>query len=89
MSLKVEFGKMVRQKRLAIGMRQMQLAKLADIELRHVYNIEQGITEPKLRTVVVLADILNLDLNKLRQYALHDADGVYWKSYDLPKDTPK
>lgn len=91
MSFQVEFGKMVRQKRKAKDMKQMQLAKLADIELRHIYNIENGLVEPKLRTVIVFADILKLDLNELKQYAVHDTDGIYWKSLDAEqqKETNK
>lgn len=83
MSLKVEFGKMVRKNRKELNMRQMELSKLADIDLRHVYNIESGRVEPKLRTVIVLADILELDLNELKPFALHDECGIYWKSYDV------
>lgn len=82
MSLQVEFGKMVRQEREARGMKQMQLAKIADIELRHIYNIENGLVEPKLRIIIVVSDILKLDLNALKQYAAHDTDGIYWKSLD-------
>ncbi len=82
MSFQVEFGKMVRQEREARGMKQIQLAKCADIELRHIYNIENGLVEPKLRIIIVFADILKLDLNELKQYAAHDADGIYWKSFD-------
>lgn len=82
MSLQVEFGKMVRQKRKAKDMKQMQLAKLADVETRHIYNIEKGLVEPKLRIIIVFSDILELDLNELKQYAKHDTDGMYWKSFD-------
>ncbi len=85
MSFQAEFGKMVRQTREKRGLKQNQLARLADIELRHIYNIENGLVEPKLRTVVVFSDILDLDLNVLKQYAAHDTDGIYWKGFDSKK----
>lgn len=82
MSLKIEFGRMVRTNRKLLKMRQMELSKLADMDLRHIYNIERGLKEPKLRTVIVLADILKLDLNALKAFAGHDENGIYWKFYD-------
>lgn len=89
MSLKIEFGRMVRAKRKLLEMRQMELSKLADIDLRHVYNIELGLKEPKLRTVIVLADILKLDLNALKAFAEHDENGVYWKFYDTLEESER
>lgn len=82
MSFQIEFGKMVRQKRKMLGMKQGKLDTLADVETRHIYNIEKGLVEPKLRIIIVFSDILGLDLNELKQYATHDADGIYWKIFD-------
>lgn len=82
MSFQIEFGKMVRQKRKMLGMKQGKRATLADVETRHIYNIEKGLVEPKLRIIIVFSDILGLDLNELKQYATHDADGIYWKIFD-------
>ena len=65
-----------------LGMKQGKLATLADVETRHIYNIEKGLVEPKLRIIIVFSDILGLDLNELKQYATHDADGIYWKIFD-------
>ena len=75
MSLQIVFGRLVRESRIAQGYTQEQLAELADI------------TEPGLRIVTALADILGIDLNLLKPFAVHDAKGYYRKEYDVKGTT--
>ncbi len=82
MALQIEFGRIVRENRAEKHYTQEWLAELVDITARHMYTVEYGEAEVGLRTAVALADILDIDLNILKQYALHDADGRYRKEYD-------
>lgn len=82
MSLQNEFGRIVQEKRAEKDYTQQALAELADITVRHMHTVEYGEAEVGLRTAIALADILDIDLNILKQYALHDADGRYRKEYD-------
>lgn len=82
MSIQKEFGRIVREKRKAIGYTQEVLAEKADITTRHMHTVEFGEAEPGLRMAVAIADILDIDLNELKQYAVHDADDRYLKIYD-------
>lgn len=69
MSLQIEFGRMIRESRIARGYTQEELAELADITARYMHNIEYGKSEVGLRTATVLADILDIDLNILKPFA--------------------
>lgn len=87
MSLQIVFGRLVRESRIAQGYTQEQLAELADITARHLHTIEYGETEPGLRIVTALADILGIDLNLLKPFAVHDVKGYYRKEYDVKGTT--
>ncbi|MGN0519336.1 MAG: helix-turn-helix domain-containing protein [Candidatus Fimenecus sp.] len=78
MSLKAEFGKAVRNIREKTGKSQYELARMVDVSLRHIYNIEHGRTDPQLSTVCRLAVCLDIDLNAFKQYVTSD-DGIFWK----------
>lgn len=82
MSLQNEFGRIVQEKRAEKDYTQEELAEKADITVRHMHTVEYGEAEVGLRTATALADILDIDLNILKQYVLHDADGRYRKEYD-------
>lgn len=82
MSLQIEFGQMVRAKRVEANQTQETIAEMVDITTRHMHSIEYGETEPGLRTVIALADFFDIDLNALKKFAVHDADGRYLKEYD-------
>lgn len=82
MALQIEFGRIVQEKRAEKHYTQELLAELVDITVRHMHTVEYGEAEVGLRTAVALADILDIDLNILKQYALHDTDGRYRKEYD-------
>lgn len=87
MSLQIEFGRMVRESRIARGYTQEQLAELADITARYMHDIEYGKSAVGLRTATALADILDIDLNILKQFAIHDKKGYYRKEYDVKGTT--
>ncbi|MEZ3496088.1 MAG: helix-turn-helix transcriptional regulator [Lachnospiraceae bacterium] len=82
MSLQIEFGRMECESRIAQGYTQEVIAELADITARYMHDIEYGKSEVGLRTAVVLADILGMDLNLRKQFAVHDKNGFYRKEYD-------
>ncbi len=83
MSLSVESGAFIRNARLAKGMSQKELAYLIDIDIRHIYNIEYGRAEPTLRTLIAIARVLDFSLDALKPFAVHDENGVYWKSLNV------
>ncbi|MGN0571032.1 MAG: helix-turn-helix transcriptional regulator [Candidatus Fimenecus sp.] len=78
MLLKAEFGNTVRQAREKEGKSQYELARMVDVSLRHIYNIEHGRTDPQLSTVYRLAVCLDIDLNELKKYVKSD-HGICWK----------
>lgn len=81
MLLSKEFGQIVRKKRQGCYT-QEKLAEKADISTRHLHDIEYGESEPGLRTVVSLACLLDIDLNTLKDFAVHDKEGFYLKEYN-------
>ncbi len=90
MSLQVIFGNMMRKKRKSLGMRQEELALLADIDVRHIHNLEFGHVKPTIRTMIVIACILDVSLDEIKQFAKHDEDGIYRKEFDKPEEkTPE
>lgn len=80
MSLSVEFGKRMQKKRKEKGMTQKELAGLIDVDVRRIYNLEHGLVEPKLRTLIAISIVLDISLDELKQYAEPDEKGIYWKS---------
>lgn len=82
MMIQTEFGKFVYEKRVGKAWSQAQLAEKADVDIRHIHNIEYGLVESGIRTVVVLADLLDIDLNTLKTFAVHDENCRYLKAYD-------
>ncbi len=82
MSLQEEFGRIVRESRKGTVYTQEVLAEHIDITVRHVHTVEYGEAEVGLRTAVAIADILEIDLNELKKYAVHDSNGYYRKEYD-------
>ena len=78
MSLQDEFGKTVRKARADAGKSQYELARMVDVSMRHIYNIEHGKADPQLSTVCRLAVCLQWDLNALKPYVKSD-NGIFWK----------
>lgn len=82
MSIQVEFGRCVKMKRSERKWTQSKIAEMIDVDVRHVHNIEYGETELGLRTAVALANIFDIDLNQLKEFAVHDTENRYLKEYD-------
>lgn len=78
LKLLADLGLLIRTKRLAKGWTQAKLAKMIDVDLRHIYNIERGLVDPKLSTVLRLAVHLDIDLNELKEYIKIDRT-ISWK----------
>ncbi len=59
------FGNNVRQARLSKKWSMEYLANKADIELSQVYRIETGRVNPKLTTIINIANILEVNISEL------------------------
>ncbi|WP_122246150.1 helix-turn-helix domain-containing protein [Pseudomonas savastanoi] len=56
------FGRRLRDKRLAAGISQEDLASRANLDRTYVSGCERGKRNPSLKTIVKLASALNIDL---------------------------
>jgi HTH-type transcriptional regulator / antitoxin HipB len=57
-----DLARVVRQRRSSLGLRQEDLADLADVSLRFVQSVEAGKTTVRLDKVTALLDVLGLQL---------------------------
>ena len=73
MSIKTDFGKQVYQKRRQERLTQQELAELAEVSCRQIYNVEQGKTDLGLTTAVRLACLLDLSLDGFKPGARIDS----------------
>lgn len=64
-SLPVRFGKRVREVRTAKGLSQMDLVRQHDWTLSHYQKIERGDLDPRLSTVVKLAETFGMPVAEL------------------------
>lgn len=70
MEIKIKFGNLVQQKRKAIQlsdgskMTQEKLAEQCGLCSRYISNIENGLVNPGLTSIVALAGFLKIDLNQ-------------------------
>jgi transcriptional regulator with XRE-family HTH domain len=64
-SVKVVFGKVIRQLREENAMTQEKLAELADIDRTYIYRLETGKRSPSLDIVFRLADALKISPGQL------------------------
>lgn len=64
-SLPVRFGKRVREVRTAKGLSQMDLVRQHDWTLSHYQKIERGDLDPRLSTVVKLAECFGMPVAEL------------------------
>lgn len=60
-------GERIKQARLAAGLTQKELAKLCGLESCSVSQYEQGIRQPKLRSIAQLAQHLHIPAMELLQ----------------------
>ena len=72
MSIKTDFGKQVYQKRTQERLTQQELAELAEVSCRQIYNVEQGKTDLALTTAVRLVCLLDLSLDGFKPGARID-----------------
>jgi transcriptional regulator with XRE-family HTH domain len=71
-----QFGKIVRSRRLAVGLTQRSLAQKLGVEASHVAFFESGRRKPSLKLLGRLADLLGLDRQKLFLLAHPEAQGL-------------
>lgn len=64
-SLPVRFGKRVREVRTGKGLSQMDLVRQHDWTLSHYQKIERGDLDPRLSTVVKLAETFGMPVAEL------------------------
>ena len=60
-------GERIKQARLAAGLTQKELAKLCGLETRSIGQYEQGIRQPKLHSIAMLAQHLHIPAMELLQ----------------------
>lgn len=65
MSYCIEFGKLLRQYRTNKKYTRETLAELCDISDKCISNIERGVSEPKLSTLIKLCKQCDIDMNLL------------------------
>lgn len=61
----IAFGKKVRLKRKEKKMPMQMLANIAEIEISQIYRIETGKINPKLTTILKIAEALEIDVKEL------------------------
>jgi transcriptional regulator with XRE-family HTH domain len=61
----LEFGKRVRERRVALGLSQMALADLVGLHFTYVSSVERGERNISLENIVRLADALDTDAGTL------------------------
>lgn len=80
MRMKVDYkdiGARVRAVRKRLGMTQEKLAELADISIPHMSHIETGSTKVSLPTLITLANVMNVSLDKLVCSSIRESRQVY------------
>ena len=79
------FGEKLRESRAKKGMTQSELAKAANLGLNTISNYESGKTYPKKREVYdILAEILEVDVNYLRNESLYRRLAAYLQAVSCP-----
>lgn len=62
-----KFGRLIKVERVRNDFSQEELAEKVGVSMRTISLIESGLQHPRFFLVVKLADILNFDINILRQ----------------------
>jgi len=57
-----ELTKVIKERRKTLGINQQQLSELTDIGLRTIKGLESRKTNPTLKTIVTILDVLGLEL---------------------------
>lgn len=64
-ALAADFGRNVRARRMAAGLRQTDLARVCRVGAAHICEVERGQTNPSLETMALIAEGLGCDLGAL------------------------
>ena len=62
-SQKGQIAQAILHRRKVLGIKQDDLAELADISVRYLYAIEKGIANPSIETLINILDVLGLTVN--------------------------
>lgn len=57
-----EIGKLVRNRRIFLGLKQDDLAEISGVAIKTVYAIELGTGNPSFETLSKLADVLGMEV---------------------------
>ncbi|MFC0181124.1 helix-turn-helix domain-containing protein [Pseudarcicella hirudinis] len=55
-------GKVIREKRNALSLRQEELSERSDVAIKTIHSIELGKGNPSLKTIAKILDVLELDI---------------------------
>ncbi len=83
-----EFGNKIYQLRKALGLTQQDIADAINVDRSTYSNYERGVTEPDLKTLKRIADILNVSVDVLlsdKNDVKKVADRSDMPMYNLPK----
>lgn len=61
-------GNKIRTARTSKHLSREDLAELCSISDRSISNIERGLSEPKLVTIVKICSVLEINMNELKQF---------------------
>ena len=64
---KLKFAKLIRSQRLAQGMSARELAEKAGVKSDLIWKVEDGATNPRLRTIAGLVTALDIPADDLRE----------------------
>ncbi len=58
----MDFAKIIKERRVALGISQVDLAEIAEVGIATVKDIERGKGNPSLSTLVKIADVLGMEI---------------------------
>lgn len=57
-----KLGQLVMERRKSLGITQMKLAELAEININTLYKLERGQTNPTFEVLIKIAEILGMEI---------------------------
>lgn len=76
MSLNLNFSGVVLEKRKSLGYTQVDMSEMLDKSVRWYQQIEGGKVTPKLELASQICQLLDIDMNQIRDAASVDKDAV-------------
>ncbi len=58
----MDFAKIIKERRVVLGISQVDLAEIAEVGIATVKDIERGKGNPSLSTLVKIADVLGMEI---------------------------